>query len=87
MYYVYILKSISHDKLYIGYTSDLKRRFTEHNLGKSIATKAYIPYRLIYYEAYSSKSDALKREIKLKQYNQTLTRLKQRLTYSLKEQS
>jgi putative endonuclease len=87
MFYVYILKSEVNGRLYFGYTSDLKKRFGEHNKGLNLSTKAYIPYKLIYYEAFRSEKDARKREIRLKRYNQTLTRLKQRLIYSLEEQN
>ncbi len=31
MFYVYVLKSVKDDGLYIGYTDDLKRRIFEHN--------------------------------------------------------
>ncbi|MBU1071359.1 GIY-YIG nuclease family protein, partial [Patescibacteria group bacterium] len=33
-YYVYILKSFKNNSLYIGYTSNLKKRFKSHNLGQ-----------------------------------------------------
>ena len=65
-YYVYVLQSLKNKSFYIGYTSDLKQRFKEHNLGKSLATKPFIPYKLIYYEAFLSRKDAKDREIYLK---------------------
>ncbi len=65
-YYVYILYSFRFHKLYIGFTQDLVQRVNVHNSGKSSATKPYIPYTLIHYEAFLSKRDALHREIYLK---------------------
>ncbi|KKP67026.1 MAG: Excinuclease ABC subunit C [Candidatus Roizmanbacteria bacterium GW2011_GWA2_35_19] len=65
-YYVYILQSQKNNSLYIGYTSDLKKRFREHNLGESKATKPFIPYKLIFYEAFLNKVDAKNREIYFK---------------------
>lgn len=62
MFYVYILKSIKSDNLYIGCTSDLKKRFKEHNDGLNISTKPYLPWSLIYYEACLNKADAVRRE-------------------------
>lgn len=62
MYYFYILRSISTNKLYLGFTPDLKERLKSHNLGKNKATKPYIPYELIYYSAFINKNDALKCE-------------------------
>jgi len=58
MWYVYIIKSIETDFLYIGSTNDLKRRLVEHNEGLSIATKPYKPYELLSYIAVQSESQA-----------------------------
>jgi putative endonuclease len=65
-YYVYILQSLKNFSLYIGYTSDLKKRFKEHNSGLSQATKLFIPYKLIFYEAFLNRIDAKNREVYLK---------------------
>ncbi len=62
MYYVYILKSERDGKLYTGRTEDLKRRIKEHLSGKSIATKKMLPLELIFYEAFKSKKDSIRRE-------------------------
>lgn len=83
MFYVYILKSRRDKSLYIGYTNDLKRRFDEHNSGKSRYTKHKVPFELIYYEAYKARADAKFRENQLKRYAQGLTGLKKRLKNSL----
>jgi putative endonuclease len=63
MFYTYILKSKKNGKLYIGSTSDLKKRFKDHNkgLGGSYTSKNR-PFELIYYEAYLNKSDSLRAE-------------------------
>ena len=66
MYYVYVLKSINNNWIYVGYTEDLKRRFSEHQRGEVQSTKAHRPFQLIYYEAFSSQQDALRREKYLK---------------------
>ena len=65
-YYTYILQSLKDNSLYIGYTSDLKKRFKAHNEGKSVSTKPFRPYELIFYEAFLNRMDAKKREIYLK---------------------
>ncbi|OGM33233.1 hypothetical protein A2803_00060 [Candidatus Woesebacteria bacterium RIFCSPHIGHO2_01_FULL_44_21] len=62
MYYFYILRSFKNDKLYLGYTPDLKVRLKSHNKGENAATKPYVPYELIYYSAFKSKEDALECE-------------------------
>ncbi len=67
MYYVYVLQSLEKtDWLYKGSTTDLKRRLEEHNAGKNFSTAPYVPFRLIYYEAYLLKKDAGAREKYLK---------------------
>jgi len=80
MYYVYILKSKKDNKLYIGYTKDLRKRFFEHNKGKVESTKNRIPFSLIYYEAYKNGEDATDREKSFKKsgsvYNGLIKRIK-----------
>jgi len=65
-YYVYMLKSISKDFTYIGYSEDIKTRFKHHNAGKVQSTKPYVPLDLIHYEAYRNMKDAKRREGYLK---------------------
>ena len=59
---VYILKSQKDGLLYIGFTTDLHRRLTEHIHGHSDATAPRRPFDLIYCEYHASKADALRRE-------------------------
>ena len=61
-YYVYVLKSLHKDFLYVGFTTDLQKRFREHNNGEELSTKHYAPFDLIHYEAYRNKKDAKRRE-------------------------
>jgi len=66
MYYIYILQSKKNKSLYIGYTTNIKKRLTEHNSGKSQATRPFRPYELIYYEVFLNMNDAKSREEYLK---------------------
>jgi len=61
-YYVYVLRSLVKDYIYVGFTGDLKKRLSEHNSGREFSTKPYIPYDLIFYEAYRNSKDAKRRE-------------------------
>lgn len=65
-FYVYILKSLSKNFIYVGFTSNLRKRFKEHNSGSEFSTKPYIPFELIHYEAYKSEEDAKRREMYFK---------------------
>jgi putative endonuclease len=68
MHYTYLLRSKKDDKYYIGSSDDLKRRFLEHCNGQVNSTKHRRPLDLVYYEAYSSKELAIKREFNLKKH-------------------
>ena len=65
MQYVYILRGINSGRWYTGCTGDLRKRFKEHNKGKSLYTKRDT-YKLIYYEACENRKDAFTREKYLK---------------------
>jgi len=66
MYFVYILKSLSQQKSYVGITDNLERRLQEHNGGQSIYTKKYRPWVMIYHESYDTIQKAREREKYLK---------------------
>lgn len=68
MYKVYILKSLSNPgKTYVGYTVKMvQARLKEHNDGLSQSTKAYRPWKLLYFETFYCKLCAEKREKFLK---------------------
>ena len=66
MFYVYVLHSVRDSGLYIGYSTDLRRRLAEHKEGASRATNYRGPWNLIYYEAYTDEADAVGREGYLK---------------------
>ncbi len=65
-YYVYVLYSYRDKGLYIGYTTNLKRRLTEHANGEVISTKYCRPFLLIHYEYFINQVDAKARERFLK---------------------
>lgn len=65
-YCVYILVSLKDNKFYIGLTTDLKLRLTDHFKGRSFATAPRRPFKLIYCEYFLSKHDAYRRERYLK---------------------
>ena len=65
-YCVYVLFSEKDHQLYIGYTTDIQRRLSEHEAGKSASTKHRRPFILIFCEYYLYKSDAERREMYFK---------------------
>jgi putative endonuclease len=64
MFYVYQLEN-EQGETYIGFSSDLRKRLVEHNLGKTFSTKGE-KWKCIYYEACIEESDARRREKYLK---------------------
>lgn len=83
MNFVYILKSSKFKKLYIGYTKDLNERVKQHNAGLSPATKPYILWKIVYFEAYSTEKEARHREHNLKLRANAWNQLKRRIKASL----
>lgn len=77
MFYVYILQSETKHRLYIGKTTDLKRRVKEHNAGQNVSTKAYVPWTLVFYETYINQKDVSRREkyLKTTQGHQAIKRM------------
>ena len=67
MYYVYLLRC-GDGTLYTGFTNDLARRLAAHNAGKGAKyTRSRLPVELVYWESFSNKSSALRREYAIKQ--------------------
>ncbi|WP_445492827.1 GIY-YIG nuclease family protein [Niallia sp. 03133] len=61
-HYFYVLECRD-GTLYAGYTNDLEKRVNTHNKGKGAKyTRGRLPVALLYYEAFSTKSEALKAE-------------------------
>jgi putative endonuclease len=67
MFTVYVLYSEKHDKIYIGYTSDLINRFLSHNeLAKKGWTIKFRPWEIVHTEVFETKVEAMRREKELK---------------------
>ena len=53
--------------LYTGWTNSLERRIKAHNEGKGAKyTRGRLPVKLVYFEEFSTKNEALKREYEIK---------------------
>ncbi len=69
MYYLYILLCAD-NIFYVGFTNDLKRRLSNHNSGHgSKFVSARLPVKLVYYEIYPTKKEAVKREKQIKNWS------------------
>lgn len=67
MNYVYILYC-KDSTLYTGWTNNLEKRIKSHNSGKGAKyTRCRLPVKLVYFEEFSDKISAQKREYAIKQ--------------------
>lgn len=67
MNYVYIVEC-KDGTLYTGWTNNLKKRIEMHSNGKGAKyTRGRGPVKLVHYEEFEEKTDALKREYEIKQ--------------------
>ena len=64
--FTYIVEC-SDGTLYTGWTNNLEHRVETHNVGKGAKyTKSRRPVKLVYFETYSSKEEAMRREYAIK---------------------
>lgn len=63
---IYILKSLVNNRFYIGSTSNISRRLTEHSQGKSKYTKTIKPFELVLRQEFPSLRQARRAEKWLK---------------------
>ena len=67
MNYTYIVQC-SDGTFYTGWTNDLSQRLNAHNSGKGAKyTRNRTPVVLVYYEAFLTRQEAMKREYSIKQ--------------------
>jgi len=66
MFFVYAIRSINRNYIYVGLTSNIEERVLRHNSGFEKTTKPYAPFQLIYSEKAENRVEARKREKYLK---------------------
>ena len=67
-YFVYILQSKKDKTFYIGQTNDLDSRMSKHSEGMSKYTASKTPWKLVYFEMFQTRKEALIREKQLKNW-------------------
>ena len=65
-FYIYILQSLKDGSYYVGSTQNLEERIERHNQGRSQYTKPRRPWKLVYSEEHTDRSNAVKRENQIK---------------------
>ena len=66
MFYVYILQSLKDSSFYVGQCEDLDCRMSKHFDGMSKYTASKRPLRLVYFESYPTRQQAILREKEIK---------------------
>jgi putative endonuclease len=66
LFYIYIIRSLKSLRYYAGSTQHVTQRVLEHNSGRAAATRAGVPWQLLHSEAFQSRSEAMRRETKIK---------------------
>jgi putative endonuclease len=66
MHYTYILQSKKDKSYYIGFTSDLRKRFKQHNQHSSKYTSTKAPFKLVWYASFATKEKVMNFEKYLK---------------------
>jgi putative endonuclease len=65
-FHVYILRSETSGRFYVGQTKNLAERVAYHNANYSKSLKNRGPWRLVHNEPYATRTESLKREIYIK---------------------
>jgi len=66
MWYVYVLYSESHRRLYIGSSETPDERLAAHNAGRGGWSARFLPWKRLYLEEHCTRDAAMKRERYLK---------------------
>ena len=62
MFCAYVIKSLLHDFFYKGHCENLEERIKQHNAGMTESIRPYIPFSLFYFEEFTTREEAIKRE-------------------------
>ena len=67
-YFVYLIGSYKNSKFttYVGYTNNLKKRINLHNEGRGAKFTKGRFWKIMYYERYKTRKEAILREIHIK---------------------
>ena len=77
-YFVYMIITKHKDKWisYVGYTNNITKRLDLHNTSKGAKFTKGKFWKIIYFEKYSNKIDAMKNEYKLKKNYKLRSKIK-----------
>ena len=62
MFYAYVIKSINSSFVYKGHCEDLDERLKQHNSGMTASLRPHLPFKIIYFEEFATRAEAINRE-------------------------
>jgi|TARA_B100001971_G_C18185330_1_gene535241 putative endonuclease len=65
-YFTYIIQSLKTGKYYTGSSENPEKRLQQHNWSRTPSTRTGIPWKLVYFEEFKTRSKAVKREYEIK---------------------
>jgi putative endonuclease len=68
MYHTYILYSLTRDKYYIGYSSNIEERIIKHNSNHKGYTGGTGDWQLMWKKSFELKSEAMSQEKEIKRW-------------------
>ena len=77
-YFVYVIGNYNKSKLttYVGYTNNLKKRINLHNKGMGAKFTRGRAWKLLYFEKFSTKKEAILREYYIKRNKKLRNKIK-----------
>jgi len=66
MFYVYLIQSEKYETFYVGQTNNIDERMKYHNRGKCTYTRNKGPWKIISYKEYSTRSQTMIEEKRIK---------------------
>lgn len=70
-FFTYILEC-GDKSYYCGYTNNLEKRIETHQSGKGGRyTRTHLPIKLIYFETFNERKDAMQRELEIKKFSRS----------------
>ncbi len=62
MFFAYVIKRVDHDYFYKGHCEDLEQRLKQYNAGYTESIKKWIPFKIIYFESFETREEAIRQE-------------------------
>jgi putative endonuclease len=75
VYYLYILKSVNHDKYYTGISQNPELRLQYHNTLEKGFTSRYRPWEIVFKKEYADKSKAAEAEKRIKSWKNSVMKV------------